>query len=61
MPATMQKNKTFRRLDMLDAIRQEQSAMEAAIPPWEWEPEYEEVYVSLAKEKAKIIFGGEEE
>jgi hypothetical protein len=46
---------------MLDQIRQEQAAMEAAIPPWEWEPEYEEVYVSLAKEKAKIIFGGEEE
>ena len=45
---------------MLDEIRHEQSAMEDAIPPWEWEPEYEEVYVSLAKEKAKIMFGGEE-
>jgi hypothetical protein len=50
-----------KRCNMLDEIRHEQSAMEDAIPPWEWEPEYEEVYVSLAKEKAKIIFGGEEE
>lgn len=45
---------------MLDAIRQEQAAMEAAIPPWEWDSEYEEIYVSLAMEKAKIMFGGEE-
>ena len=46
---------------MLDQIRKEQQAKESAIPPWVWEPEYEEIYVRLAKEKAKIIFGGEEE
>lgn len=44
---------------MLDQIRQEQQAMEATIPPWEWDSEYEEIYSKLSKEKAKIMYGGE--
>ncbi|HHV35824.1 MAG TPA: hypothetical protein GXX59_09710 [Syntrophomonadaceae bacterium] len=45
---------------MLDSIRQEQSAMEAAIPPWEWDSEYDEIYSRLSREKLKIMFGGED-
>ena len=44
---------------MLDQIRQEQAAMEAAIPPWEWDSEYDEMASRLAKEKMKIIYGGD--
>lgn len=45
---------------MLDQIRQEQAAMEAAIPTWEWGPEFDEIHSRLSKEKTKILYGGEE-
>lgn len=45
---------------MLDEIRQEQAAMEAAIPPWEWQQEFDEIAESLAKQKLNILYGGEE-
>lgn len=46
---------------MLDEIRRDQEAMEAAIPPWEWQDEYDEFRSRLAKEKLKIMYGGEKE
>lgn len=45
---------------MLDQIRQEQIAMEAAIPLWDWDDEYDEFRARLAKEKLRIMNGGEE-
>ncbi len=44
----------------LEEIRHEQKAMEEAIPPWEWEPEYDDIHASLARQKLKIMFGGDE-
>lgn len=44
---------------MLDAIRQELKAMEDAIPPWEWDSEYEKIYKSLTRQKLNILYGGE--
>ncbi len=45
---------------MLDEIRHEQSAMDDAIPPWEWDSEYDKIRARLAREKLKIMFGGGE-
>lgn len=44
----------------LEEIRHEQKAMEEAIPPWEWNAEYDEIYSKLARRKLEILFGGEE-
>lgn len=45
---------------MLDQIRHEQAAMEAAIPSWEWD-EYDDITSSMAQEKMKRMFGGGED
>jgi hypothetical protein len=49
-----------KRCNMLDEIRHEQSAMEDAIPSWEWDSEYDKIRARLAREKLKIMFGGGE-
>ncbi len=49
-----------KRCNMLDEIRHEQSAMDDAIPPWEWDSEYDKIRARLAREKLKIMFGGGE-
>ena len=45
----------------LEDIRHEEKAMRAAIPPWEWEPEYDEIRAKLSREKLKSMFGGVED
>lgn len=43
----------------LEEIRHEQKAMEEAIPPSEW-GKYDDIQASLARQKLKIMFGGDE-
>lgn len=44
----------------LEEIRNEQAAMEAAIPPSEWD-KYDDIVGSMARQKMKIMFRGEED
>jgi hypothetical protein len=44
----------------MDEITQDLKAMEDAIPPWEWDSEYDKIRAKLAREKLKIMFGGGE-
>ena len=54
----MHKNGEF--ISLADEITQELEAMDKAIPSWEWDPYYDEIRASLARQKLKIMFGGGE-
>ena len=44
-----------KRCKLLDEIRHEQSAMEDAIPPWEWDSEYDKI-TRLARKNENYVW-----